>query len=153
MIGLRCSLYATVLDHRSHEDLPMRIFALYLYLAAFIAGVLICAGINLWLAPERLAACNCGPAAISDSGFFARRQGRHRRYPKKGRWLSRAQQIRAAPSRSGHSSKNAKIGHPACLCGLAGPFFFEHRLPNLVRHAIDNLSSLFLAERHALSSG
>src|SRR5262245_20744816 len=40
------------LIHRSHEDLPMRIFALHL--AAFIAGVLICAGINLWLAPERL---------------------------------------------------------------------------------------------------
>src|SRR5262249_21635548 len=34
-----------------------------------------------------------------------------------------------------------------------GRTLLEHGLPSLVRHAIDNLSSLFLAERHALSSG
>lgn len=34
------------------SDLPMRIFALHF--TAFIAGVLICAGLDLWLTPDRL---------------------------------------------------------------------------------------------------
>jgi 2TM domain len=34
------------------KDLPMRIFILHL--AAFVPGVLICAGINLWLTPDTL---------------------------------------------------------------------------------------------------
>src|SRR5919206_5269719 len=34
------------------KDFPMRVFLIHL--AAFIAGVLICAGLNLWLTPDRL---------------------------------------------------------------------------------------------------